>query len=77
MRLEFDQNVSVSEQLLRVAGYKEPGRKHQKRPGIRALERRKAAKIKRQKMHNVAHKKFKAKVAAYWNGELDCYPKVR
>ena len=39
MRLEFDKNVPVWEQLLRVADAKAPGRKHQHRKGVKAKQR--------------------------------------
>lgn len=77
MRQDFDRSVPLIEQRMRVAAAKEPGRKHQHRPGIRANERKKLA----AKRHaaSMARKKaqFKALVAAYWRGERETYPQGR
>lgn len=76
MRLEFDANVPRHEQLLKVDANKTPGRKHQKRAGIRAKERAKASRLRNAALKNKKQAAFKAKVRAYWAGEIDQYPAV-
>lgn len=77
MRIEFDQSVSLLEQRLRVASIKEPGRKHQKRKGAKALEKEKASAKRHNKLKTIKARKFKNAVAAYWRGDLDSYPEKR
>lgn len=60
MRQEFDQSVPYVEQRLRVASAKEPGRKHQKRPGSRAIERRKASHKRAMALKSAKFRKLKA-----------------
>ena len=50
------------------------GRKHQHRPSSRVMERRKAAERKRLAHLHVIFKAKKARIAAYWRGELEEYP---
>lgn len=74
MKQDFDSSVPVHEQLLRVAKAKEPGRKHQKRPGVKAIERRKLAAKRHAALVAAKRRKFKDLVAAYWRGERDTHP---
>lgn len=74
MRLEFSSDVSLLEQRLRVANAKQPGRKHHKRKGAKALEREKATNRRRVKYESAQFTKYKARVAAYRQGSLDTYP---
>lgn len=75
MRLEFDRAIPVQEQRDRVANVKEPGRKHQKRKGAKALEREKATRARRSSLKAVVMRKYKNKVAEYWSGSRLIYPK--
>lgn len=74
MRQDFDRSVPEMEQRLRVANAKQPGRKHQKRPGARANEARRASAKRAAALASAKFRKFKARVAAYWRGESDTYP---
>ena len=74
MRLEFDSSVPRLTQLMRVASYKKPGRKHQKRPGIRANERTKASLRRSADLKQIRREQFNAKVRAFWLGERETYP---
>lgn len=74
MRLEFDRSVPVSEQRDRVRAAKEPGRKHQKRPGAKAVERAKATARRRAALLANQAKKHSDAVAAYWRGEAEMHP---
>ena len=76
MKQDFDSSVPVHEQLLRVAKAKEPGRKHQHRPGIRFLERKKLTAKRRSAMLKAKRQRFTEAVAAYWRGERETYPKL-
>ena len=75
MRLEFDAKVSRLEQLDRYAKAKQPGRKHDKRPGVRASERARRHQMQSNALKLARKKERSAKVAAYWRGELDEHPK--
>ena len=75
MRLEFDAKVSRLEQLERYAKAKQPGRKHNKRPGVRASERARQRQKQLNALSQSRRKERNAKVAAYWRGELDEHPK--
>jgi hypothetical protein len=76
MRLEFDSSVSRIEQLERTAQAKTPGRKHQKRAGVRANERKRAAKVRASQHASKIRKAFRSGVAAYWKGETDQNPEA-
>lgn len=77
MKQDFDRSVPLIEQRMRVAAAKEPGRKHQKRPGVKAIERRKLAAKRHAKMVADNLAKFKAAVSAYWRGERETYPRLK
>jgi hypothetical protein len=74
MRQTFDSSVPLMEQRLRVANAKEPGRKHQKRKGAKALEAAKARARRRVKLNSARHRKYKEAVRAYWLGQSDSHP---
>ncbi len=74
MRLEFDKSTPVWEQLLRVSDSKEPGRKHQKRKGVKAKERDKLRQKRSASLKNKKSREFHEKVAAYWRGERQTNP---
>lgn len=74
MRLEFDNRVPRAEQLLRTAAAKQPGRKHQKRKGVRAKQRELQKKKHQSALRAKARGEFSARVAAYWRGESDINP---
>lgn len=74
MRLDFDKDVPLLEQIMRVSKSKQPGRRHQHKPGSRVNEKRKASRVRASKIRSCKAKKFKEKVAAYWRGELQTFP---
>lgn len=74
MRLEFNLGTPLLEQRMRVAGSKQPGRKHQKRKGAKSKEKDKATNKRRISLKAKMASKLKAAVAAYWRGELDTFP---
>ena len=74
MRRDFPQGMPRVEQLLSVSAMHTPGRKHQKRKGVKAGQRVKdnlktSAKEKQRKA-DLWHKQ----VRAYWLGLRDTYP---
>ena len=76
MRRDFPQGMPHWEQLLSVGAMHTPGRKHQKRKGVKAAQRAKAnikasAKEKQRKA-SLWH----AKVRAYWLGLRETYPEA-
>ncbi len=74
MRQEFDSDVPRKEQLDRVAKAKQTGRKHNHTPSSRVLEKRKAGAKKWCAMQDNRFREIKARVAAYWRGEIDTHP---
>lgn len=74
MRQSFDQSVSLIEQWTRRANFKKPGRKHQKRPGIKASAKQKAHLKRSLAEKNRVHRMYKEQVTLYWNGGLDEFP---
>ena len=76
MKMDFDASVSRIEQLMRSAGARKVGRKHNHTPSRRVLDRRKAAHVRSCKMAAIKSKAFKQQVAAYWRGELDNFPQI-
>jgi hypothetical protein len=76
MRLEFDKSVPRHEQLLRVDAAKTPGRKHQKRKGVKAKQR--ATNEAKAKLANMVKQAaaYRSKVRAYWRGEEDESPEL-
>lgn len=77
MKQDFDRSVPLIEQRMRVAAAKEPGRKHQKRPGVKAIERRKLASRRHAALVAMKRRKFKELVAAYWRGDRETYPGLK
>lgn len=69
MRMTFDQDIPVDEQLKRATGRKKKGRKHnhcigptrKKAPGKDIFSKKSFA-------------KYKKEVRAYWDGERDTHP---
>lgn len=76
MKRDFPQGTPVWEQLLSVSGMQQPGRKHQKRKGVKAKQRAndsaKAGSAVKRRKTDLWH----AKVRAYWLGLRDTYPKA-
>lgn len=62
------------EQLLRTAAMHTPGRKHQKRKGVKASQRAKNSGVRSSKHKAMKANLFHAQVRAYWAGERDTYP---
>lgn len=52
------------------------GRKHTGAPGVRRLGRITSNTIKKHKQAVSRIRSFKAKVAAFWRGEIDVYPSL-
>ena len=77
MRLDFPVDMPLHEQLMRVASAKQPGRKHNKRPGVRAKDRQaaqvKKARVQRQKLD----KRKSDSIRAYWAGESEENPAAK
>lgn len=69
MRQEFGNNITRAEQLMRVALAKKPGRKHQKRKGVKAKERDRVRVGRHNALVAARRKAFTMKVAEYWRGE--------
>lgn len=74
MRLEFDAGVPRQEQLERVDKAKQPGRKHNRKPSSRIVEKRRAGAKKQRAIFDRKFREYKDKIAAYWRGELDTHP---
>lgn len=74
MKLVFKPGTPLIEQLTRLYAAKEPGRKHQKRKGVRAKERERASQQRSKDRTAKKAAKYKAQVSAYWRGELDTFP---
>lgn len=74
MRQTFDNSVPVVEQRIRVANMKQPGRKHNHIKGPTRSHEGKSGAKQWEMQQAMKVKKFKAKVSAYWRGELDEYP---
>ena len=74
MRRDFPASMPVSEQLMQTASLKTPGRKHQKRAGVKKKQRTanksKTAAADRQRKS----KNHFAEVRKYWTGETDEHP---
>lgn len=68
MRKSFDQSVPLHEQISRITKT-QTGRKHQHRigPGRKQPQKLSAMALKKQRA-------FRAKVRAYWAGEVDEFP---
>ena len=77
MKLDFDINTPLLEQRMRVAAAKKPGRRHHHKPSATVVQRKKESVKRRIKLASVQAKKFKNKVAAYWRGDVDCYPSFK
>lgn len=74
MRQDFDSDVPAHEQARRLAGAKQPGRKHQKRAGTRCVERRRRAAQAEKAKKMALKKKRRAAVKMFWAGKLDVHP---
>ena len=74
MRRDFPGSMPVADQLMAVAAFKTPGRKHQKRAGVKKKQRTanevKTAAADRQRKS----KNHFAEVRKYWAGETDEHP---
>jgi len=69
MRRDFDQTVTQAEALLRRAYDKQPGRKHQKRPGIKAMQRRANTRKRAAAARMARIRQYKAAMRAYMTGK--------
>lgn len=76
MKRDFPQGMPHWEQLLSVSAMHTPGRKHQKRKGVKASERAKANLKASAREKNRKSALFHAKVRAYWRGERATYPEA-
>ena len=74
MRRDFPASMPVPEQLQQIAALKTPGRKHQKRAGVKKKQRTanksKTAAADRQRKS----KNHFAEVRKYWTGKVDEHP---
>jgi len=77
MRIDFPAGMSLADQLMRVAAAKQPGRKHQKRPSVRAKNRQaaqaKKARVQRQKLD----KRKSDSIRSYWAGKSEENPAAK
>uniref|UniRef100_C5CJR9 Uncharacterized protein n=1 Tax=Variovorax paradoxus (strain S110) TaxID=543728 RepID=C5CJR9_VARPS len=74
MKRDFPQGTPLEVQLLSVAAMHTPGRKHQKRKGVKASERTRAnARGSAAEKHRKSAL-FHAQVRAYWLGQRETYP---
>lgn len=74
MHQDFPQSMPVYEQLLKISYAKQPGRKHQHRPGIKAKQRVKNTEFKNKKFNQIKFDRYHLEVKKYWNGKRDTYP---
>jgi hypothetical protein len=74
MRQDFPNSMPRHEQLMRLSAGKTPGRKHQKRKGVRASERAKTQQKNRNAVRLREYRVFAEMVRAYWRGERETYP---
>ena len=76
MKKDFPQSMSREAQLLSVSAMHTPGRKHQKRKGVKANERAKQNARGSTAEKNRKSALFHAQVRAYWLGERATYPEA-
>ena len=74
MRQYFPHNMPLGEQFQRKHGHCHTGRKHQRRPSGKVLDRRKAQTQRELREKIELHLAYKLRVEAYWRGELEEYP---
>lgn len=77
MRIEFNGNIPVEDQINRYGKIKQRGRKHNHTPSSRVCEKRKASKERGIKIKTEKIAKFKSQVMKYWRGDLDHYPELK
>lgn len=76
MHRSFDSDVPWHVALALAQGRKKVGRKHKHQPRGRAIERRKRMVVRRNKQNVIDRAAFSAKVAAYFRGEVENYPRL-
>lgn len=76
MRLEFDRKVPIDVQIARRMSAQKPGRKHDKRPGQKALDRKNASKVRGEKEKRRKIWQHKQNVKKYWCGKIEEYPEI-
>lgn len=74
MKQDFPNTMPHWEMLLRTSAMHTPGRKHQKRKGVKATQRAKNSAIRGAKFKKLKTDAFGEKVRAYWRGERDTNP---
>ncbi len=74
MRQTFDANTPREVALSRARDSRKVGRKHNHQPRGRALEKRLGSPRRRQLRDIALRKKLSLKIAAYFRGELECFP---
>jgi hypothetical protein len=74
VKQDFPASMPRDEQIARRKQAQKPGRKHQKRPGVRAKERMRASLRRGLERRSQLAKDHKRQVAAYFRGERDTYP---
>lgn len=76
MKRDFPQGTPREVQLLSVSAMHTPGRKHQKRKGVKATERARVNARGSTAEKNRKSALFHAQVRAYWLGERATYPEA-
>jgi hypothetical protein len=74
MRIDIDGTTDAHEALARAQGRKRVGRKHLHKPSLKVVERRRRSAARRQVIASGKRRKWGEMVAAYWRGEIECYP---
>lgn len=76
MRQSFDQNTPISDQISRKSGMKQKGHKHNKSPGNKAINKKKASASRVMQADLREFRKRKQKISDYWAGKIDNYPQL-
>lgn len=76
MRIAISSDMDHDEALARANGRKRVGRKHNHQPRGRAIERRKRAQKIALQHEALLRRKFSERVAAFWRGEIECFPSL-
>jgi hypothetical protein len=74
VRISFDHRTDPDDALARARGRKRVGRKHNHLPSLKVIARRRRTAARRQEIENALRRKRDELVAAYWRGEVECYP---
>jgi len=77
MKQDFPGTMPQWEALLRVSAMHTPGRKHQKRKGVKATQRAKNSGLRSAKLKLIRSQGLHQQIQAYWRGERDTNPAAK